>query len=162
LFWTFRHGKQESGITLHQVDSGLDTGDIVLQSNVFIPDGLSSKEADELFAAQGTTLILEALSGLAGGRLARHAQEAGASYFGRPSEEDFLISTAWTAKRAFNFMRGTAEWEVPYQIQGDGFELLVRSAIAFHGQGEMDVPIVRQGTESWIQFKIGILHASIL
>lgn len=161
LFWTFRHGLQESGITLHQVDSGLDTGDIVLQSNLFIPDGLSSKEADELFAAQGTTLILEALSGLAGGRLAGHAQGAGASYYGRPSAEDFLIPTAWTAKRAFNFMRATAEWQMPYRIQGDGFELVVRSAIAFHGQGDMDAPIVRQGTESWIAFKTGILHANI-
>ena len=46
-------------------------------------------------------------------------------------------------------------------VEGDGFELLLRSVIAFHGQGKMDAPIVRQGTESWIEFKTGLLHASI-
>lgn len=161
LFWAFRHGVQDSGITLHYVDSGMDTGDIVQQTNVFIPDGIGSKEADSLFAVQGTTLILNALSGLAAGNLAGHAQGAGASSYRRPSEEDFIITTEWTAKRAFNFMRGTSEWQIPYRIQGNGFELIVRSAVACNDEETMDAPVVSQGNECWIMFRTGILHARI-
>lgn len=160
LFWTFRDGVQESGITLHQVDSELDTGDIVQQSKLFIPDGLNPKEADELFAAEGTTLILEALAGLQNGALARQAQREGASYFGRPSAEDFTIPTTWTAQRAYNFMRGTAEWQMPYRIAGDGFDLLVRAAIAYKDHGQLDTPYSTQDGESWIKFKRGTLHVS--
>lgn len=161
LFWAFRHGLQESGITLHHVDIRMDTGDIVEQTNVFIPDGIGVKEADALFATEGTALILNALSDLAAGSLAGHAQGAGASTYGRPSEEDFIIPTEWTAQRAFNFMRGTAEWQMPYRIQGDDFEILVRSAVACNGEATMGAPIVSQGNECWIMFRIGILHARI-
>ncbi len=46
LFWLFRQGEQETGVTLHFMDEGLDTGDIALQSPVQFPDGISGLAAD--------------------------------------------------------------------------------------------------------------------
>ncbi len=160
LFWTFRDGLKHSGVTLHHVDEGLDSGDIVLQSAVNIPDGIGASEADALFAEKGTALIVEALSNLALGSLPRRPQEEEAGHFGRPSADDFAIPTDWPAQRAFNFMRGTAEWGLPYRIAGDGFELLARSALAVDSKGILEAPIVRQHRSSRIRFDTGVLHVS--
>ncbi|MCA9873849.1 MAG: hypothetical protein KC441_09345, partial [Anaerolineales bacterium] len=41
LFWTFREGIRATGVTVHFMDEGLDTGDIVLQTPLTLPDGIS-------------------------------------------------------------------------------------------------------------------------
>ncbi len=160
LFWTFRDGLQESGVTLHVVDEGLDTGDIVLQAKVAIPDGISGGDADMLFATEGIGLILEALSNLAHGDLPRREQKQTGSSFGRPSWADFVIPVDWTARRAYNFMRGTADWRRPYRIVADSFELLARIAISFSNEEGLEAPIVQQGDEAWIKFGSGCLRVS--
>ncbi|MFO7679537.1 MAG: formyltransferase family protein, partial [Chloroflexota bacterium] len=53
LFWTFRAGVQETGITIHFMDEGLDSGDIALQAPLTLPDGVSGPEADVLSGSLG-------------------------------------------------------------------------------------------------------------
>jgi methionyl-tRNA formyltransferase len=67
-------GDRETGITIMQMDEGLDTGAILLQQAVPILPDTTAGELTEQLAALGARLMLEALDGVAEGRLAPRPQ----------------------------------------------------------------------------------------
>ena len=159
LFWTFRDGIQETGVTLHHMDERLDRGDIALQAPLRLPDGISGAEADRRAGEIGGTLLLEATTRLAAGTLPRIPQPAGGQYYPRPTADDFRLSPGWSARRAFNFMRGTAEWARPYPIELDGRPFRLALALAYDPRQRLDVPYREEGRDVWLQFTPGVLHA---
>jgi methionyl-tRNA formyltransferase len=62
-------GDVETGITIMQMDEGLDTGPILLQQALPIAPDMTAGALGERLAALGAPLMLEALDGLAAGRL---------------------------------------------------------------------------------------------
>lgn len=132
LFWQFRAGASATGVTVHWMDSGLDTGDIAGQQPLAFPDGIRGPAAEELCARAGGALLADVLARLsAGDAVPRQPQPAGGSYFPAPGPADFCLDPAWTARRAFNFMRGTAAWGQPYRLEVDGRVLWLREALAW-------------------------------
>lgn len=110
LFWQFREGEGNFGVTLHRMSSQLDAGNIIGQSTVSMPDGVTKQQANALLANVGCQLIARVLDDLERVTYKEIVQDEGlASYQGFPSESDFVVSTMWTAKRMFNFIRGTSE-----------------------------------------------------
>src|SRR6266540_2036931 len=62
-------GDRETGITIMQMDEGLDTGPILLQQAIpILPDTTAGELAEQL-AALGARLMVEALDGVAEGQL---------------------------------------------------------------------------------------------
>ncbi len=41
LFWTFREGHETTGVTIHFMDEHMDSGDILAQESLQVPDGIS-------------------------------------------------------------------------------------------------------------------------
>ena len=75
------NGDAETGVTIMQMDEGLDTGPMLLREAVPIGPKTTAGELTEELAALGTRLILEALDGVAAGaRIARPQPEAGVTY----------------------------------------------------------------------------------
>lgn len=159
LFWTFRAGVLETGVTVHFMDEGLDTGDIALQAPVILPEGLTGPEAEQILAEEGGKLLAEACRQLAAGNLPRHPQPATAAHDPFPEAEDFHIPLTWSARRAFIFMRGTAEWGRPYVFDGELRVATARRAVDYTSAGKIAAPVVRDGNDLWIQFSPGVLHA---
>ena len=89
LFWQFRAGESRTGVTVHWMDAGLDTGDIATQKVVRFADGIRLSEAEALCASAGGRLLAEALRGLEQGQLERRPQKRG-SFFPTPSLDDFV------------------------------------------------------------------------
>ena len=54
-------GEKHTGVTLHFMDEGADTGDIVSQVEVPFPDDIPLPEAERLTAQAGAQLLLDAL-----------------------------------------------------------------------------------------------------
>jgi methionyl-tRNA formyltransferase len=160
LFWTFRNGENSTGVTIHFMDEGLDTGDIALQAPLDLPDGVSGAEAERLCATLGGRLMVEAVHRLQGGTLDRRPQPDGGSSFPSPTAEDFTISTTWPARRAFNFIRGAAGWGQPYRVGVDDEQLALKSAVSYSADETLGQPMVRSQGEVWIQFAPGVLRAS--
>jgi len=107
LFWIFHDGLEHAGVTVHLMDSGADTGDIVAQRPLALPDGVAYADAEQRCAEEGARLVVEAAHALDAGTLARRPQPAtGISYAPAPRPEDFVVAPDWSARRAFNFMRG--------------------------------------------------------
>ena len=160
LFWSFRDGVTKTGVTVHFMDANLDTGDIAAQAPVAFPDGISGEDADGLAARLGGRLLVEVLQALERGDLTGEPQPVDVeTYYPAPAPDDFVMDTAWSARRAFNFMRGTTEWGQEYIIEIGGERLALRSAIAFAGDETLGVPYSRLGNDILIRFTPGVLRA---
>lgn len=131
LFWQFREGERATGVTVHWMDGGLDTGDIAGQRELLFEDGMRGAEAEALCATAGASLAADVLEALGRGQQVRERQTEGGSYFGRPSAADFSVDAGWHVRRAFNFMRGTAEWRIPFRYEGDATVRWFRDALAW-------------------------------
>jgi methionyl-tRNA formyltransferase len=159
LFWAFRGGETAIGVTIHFMDQQLDAGDIAAQAPLVLPDGISGVEADRSCAALGGRLLVETLQGLQRGTLARRKQPEGGAYYGWPSPDDWTISTAWSARRAFNFMRGTDDWGQRYLVEAGGARLALTAALSYAAEETLGRSFVRAGGEVAIQFTPGVLRA---
>jgi methionyl-tRNA formyltransferase len=108
LFWQFRDGCREFGVTLHHMTSRLDAGDIVGQTRLVMPDGVSGRRASVLLAEAGGDLLVDAVSALGRGKAAAIPQnERAASYQGYPVPSDCAVSANWSARRLYNFVCAT-------------------------------------------------------
>jgi len=69
-------GDAQTGVTIMQMDAGLDTGNLLLEHRVPIPDGASTATLHDELAQLGATLIVEALDRASAGCLPPRAQPA--------------------------------------------------------------------------------------
>ncbi|HJW82754.1 MAG TPA: formyltransferase family protein [Anaerolineae bacterium] len=159
LFWFLRAGGGSTGVTLHFMDERLDTGDIAAQAPIDLPNGVSRAEAERLCAALGGQLMVEVVQALERGTLARRSQPEGGTYYPAPTPDDFSIDTSWPARRAFNFMRGTADWRQPYTVETGAERLRLDVALAFSPDERLERPYLRFGDTLRIQFTPGVLEA---
>jgi methionyl-tRNA formyltransferase len=162
LFWQFRQGERQTGVTLHVMDERLDAGDVLLQAPLPLRDGLTGPEAEALLAGQGGQLMLEALDLLGRDALTpRKQDESAGSYFPWPAEPDFQLSRHWPAQRAFNFIRGTQEWGCTYEIVIERQRFPVQRAVSYSAHQELGKPYALIGRELWVQFVPGVLRALV-
>lgn len=161
LFWTFRMGLRDTAVTLHWLDEGLDTGDIARQTPLALPDGISGPAADRLCAQLGGELMAQTLAALAAGTQPRRAQPPGGSYQPSPTTDDFALDTAWPARRAFNFMRGTAVWGQPYRVEVAEQVVWLATAVSFDADEVLARPLLLTGDVAAIQFTPGVLRARL-
>lgn len=159
LFWTFHSGEQQTGVTIHWMDAGFDTGPIALQARIELLEGSSYQEADQQLWELGTALLIEALGAFRSGTLARHTQPTVATYEPWPRAEHFMISTQWSAQRAFNFMRGTAYWGQPFRLRLPDQQLELTDALGYDPEEILDQPYGAHNNELWVQFAPGVLRA---
>lgn len=161
LFWQFRQGEPHTGVTVHWMDEGLDTGDVVLQTAVSFPDGIPGSQADRLCAQAGGELLVQAIQQLPNGlpRLPQSSMAVAASYHPWPKTADFALSTHWSAKRAFNFIRGTSLWGMSYDIHMGEKRVVIETAVSYHPTAQLNTPLVETADELHIQFNPGVLYA---
>lgn len=159
LFWQARNDERASGVTLHFLDKGTDSGDIVAQTAIPRPDGMTAAQLEQRAAESGAELLRNALRQLARGQpLPRRPQnEAEARYFPQPAGDDFVIPAAWPARRAFNFVRGAEGW--PLLIEAGGRRFAVRGVKSYAAEQSLEEPFVLLGRELWVKFSPGVLRA---
>jgi len=85
-------GDDETGITIMQMDEGLDTGPMLLARTLAIGERETAGELHDRLAALGAELIVEALAGVAAGSLVAQPQPAdGATYARRIDKAEARI-----------------------------------------------------------------------
>lgn len=159
LFWQLRAGCQTGGATVHWMDAKFDTGAIAAQTAVTFPDGATNAELDALCAAAGADLFCAVLQQLGQGVVVRQPQPTGGSYQTWPTPRDFRLEAQWSARHAYNFMRGTDVWQQPYGMTIAGEELWLRRALAYEPAAVQDCPLVYNGREVLLQLTPGVLRA---
>jgi methionyl-tRNA formyltransferase len=102
-------GDLESGVTIMQMDEGLDTGDMLLKTHCPLADDETGGSLHDKLAQQGVPALLEALSLLASDQVKPQVQDSNTSTYAKKIEKpDLLIDWQLPAKdierkiRAFN------------------------------------------------------------
>jgi methionyl-tRNA formyltransferase len=158
LFWQLRAGETETGVTLHRITARLDAGELIAQRRVALPEGASGSELEGLLGEEGGGLLLETVAAAPGGALfARPQDEALASHQPLPAPPDFEVPTTWSARRAFNFIRGTGEWGYPYAVVSPGGRWQVSAATRWF-EGRLSILSEHADGRLHIQFLDGILE----
>lgn len=161
LFWQLRDGAP-TGVTIHYLDRDLDTGDIIDQIVVPLPDGIAGPDADLVLAGAGWALLDQVLADLERGVVRRRPQPDGGSYFGLPQGNDFTLAINWPARQAYNFMRGTADWGKPYLLKVDGEDLWLAEAEGYDPDGALVSAYEQEGSYIRINFSPGVLRARLI
>ncbi len=133
LFWTFREGNQRSGVTIHLMDEGMDSGAIVAQDVIEIPDGISYSELEELSSELGGKLLAKSVWDMYNGEAVLAIQdETKSSYHAFPSNDDFMVPVAeWNARHVYNFICGVATWGTPIHLLVGNKTVHVKKAISY-------------------------------
>ncbi|MGH2470400.1 MAG: methionyl-tRNA formyltransferase, partial [Chloroflexota bacterium] len=140
LFWAFRHGLRETGVTVHLMDDHLDTGPILRQRRLPMRLGLTVDELEATCATVGGELLLQALDALAAGTAYRTAQdERQSTYDAAPAAADMEVPTNVSAQQAFTFVRGTVA-RYPLTVTHEGQRWPVVSADRYDMQADVRVP----------------------
>jgi methionyl-tRNA formyltransferase len=108
-------GDKETGVTIMQMDIGLDTGDMLLKTYLPIEDDDTSASLYEKLAQQGPDALLQALEGLANGTLAAEKQdETLANYAEKLSKEEARLDWTKSATQLWQEVRAFNPWPVSY------------------------------------------------
>ncbi|MGB8693098.1 MAG: methionyl-tRNA formyltransferase [Steroidobacteraceae bacterium] len=93
-------GDAQSGVSIMQLDAGLDTGPVYAQRALPVGNGVTSAELHDALAHIGASLLLEVISDLELGRARLRAQPAsGVSYAAKLDKSEALIDWNQPAAR---------------------------------------------------------------
>lgn len=99
-------GERESGITIIQMDEGLDTGPVALQHPAEIPPDMTGGELAELLAHLGAEAMVEVLGQIESGEVNLTEQDSlQATYAAKLEDEDLVIRWEAGAGEVTNLVR---------------------------------------------------------
>jgi methionyl-tRNA formyltransferase len=109
--WAIANGEQVTGVTTMRIDAGLDTGNMLLQRELWIaPEDTAETVAPKL-AELGAPLMVETLRGLGKGLIQPIAQDdSRATLAPILTKEDGRIDWQRTASEIHNRLRGFQPW----------------------------------------------------
>lgn len=160
LFWTFREGSEQTGVTIHLMDEGMDSGDILAQHVIPIPTGISYAQLESQCALEGGALLAQTVWEFFRGRAIQVAQdESKSSYHSFPREEDYDVPVdEWSAAHVYNFICGVGTWGETVKLHIDGKVFQVRQAISYSQeiQGKWSGrTLFWEGAVLWLPCKTG-------
>jgi methionyl-tRNA formyltransferase len=113
--WAIARGETMTGVTTMKIDSGLDTGDILLQEEVPIAPEDTAETLTPKLASVGADLTLTTLRGLQNGTIhPRQQDQSQATLAPILKKEDGLIDFSRPATEIRNRMRGFQPWPGAY------------------------------------------------
>jgi len=109
--WAVIHGERETGVSIMQLDEGMDTGPVYLERRVAIDPDETSGELLERLAPVGAAAMLEAIAAIAAGTARAVPQDHARATHARPLDKtdgaiDFHAPAAEVAAR----IRGVDPW----------------------------------------------------
>lgn len=108
-------GEKETGVTIMQMDKGIDTGDMLLQSVVPIAEKETGDSLHDKLAQEGAKLIVEALRKLEAGELVPKKQNDEESCYAKMLEKSMgKIDWERSAVQIERLVRGLNSWPSAY------------------------------------------------
>jgi methionyl-tRNA formyltransferase len=123
-------GDTETGVTIMQMDKGLDTGPVLLERRLAISASHTSGSLGEALSTLGAAALLEALEGLAAGTLSASPQPPeGVTYAPRIEKAEARINWSHDALQIERQIRAFNPWPVAETVL-DGEPLRILAAQA--------------------------------
>jgi len=164
LFWTFRRGEPETGVTVHLMDDRFDAGPVLLQRRVEIPEGIRLPDLEFQLAEFGGTLLVEAIDQFATDSATPVPQDdAEATTAPIPTLADYKMPTDLPARWAFNFARAVAPTTncLKVVIMATKEEIEVADAVSYRNSDALGAPYQSNENRVTVRFLPGSVTFSL-
>ncbi len=128
IAWALLNGDTTTGVTTMLMDEHLDTGPMLLKSEVPITETMTAGELSSLLSLAGAELLIPTLEGLRLGTLKPVAQDdGGATLAPRISKEMARVDWTRTAREIHNRVRAFNPWPLAFTSFRGGRVQILRS-----------------------------------
>lgn len=141
--WAILNREEKAGVTLHFMDEGVDTGDLIAQKEVLIDNDETARSLYDKSTLVGVTLFKEMYPSIREGKIPRISQDRSkATYYGIKSidfEKDSKVDWSATTKKVYTKIR--AFTFPPYQYprtfyKGKKLEIIESSPVLLKDGGK--------------------------
>ena len=162
VFWTLRRGEHLTGVTVHRMDAGFDSGPIVAQDAMAVPEGIRAPDLEQELMTRGGRLLTAALPELAAGTLRPRPQpKEGVTHAPVPTPADWTIMSSLPAVWAWRFARGVAPLHGPLTVIADGAVIPVCDALDWAADERLPERVIDDGdgtlrvrfAPGWVRFQ---------
>jgi methionyl-tRNA formyltransferase len=154
--WAIIHGEPQTGLTTMFMDEGMDTGPILLQQTVDIPEGQTAGELHDRLSDFAPGLLIETLEGLAQGTVkAKEQDNTIATYTAKLTKEHGLLEWSWPVLRICGLIRGLDPWPGAFTFFNGKMLKLYGCSLAEAGRTLSAPGTVRDLTEKGLEIEVG-------
>jgi methionyl-tRNA formyltransferase len=122
--WALINGETESGITIQYINEKLDSGDIIVQKKLTIPEDITSEDFYMTILPEGFDLLQEALLSIESGIQPVKQNESDATYCGKIDRDAARIDWTKSAVEIHNLVRGLNPKPVAWtEFRGKNFKI---------------------------------------
>ncbi|MGB9639546.1 MAG: methionyl-tRNA formyltransferase [Anaerolineales bacterium] len=134
------HGDQQTGVTIMQMDEGIDTGPILRQKPIPIFDQDTTQTLTKRLAREGADLLIETIPDYLSGKCKPIPQDdSQATYAAMIKKEDGFLDFNETAVQLWRKIRAYNPWPCAYTLLNQQ-RLIILEAIVHQGKPETSVP----------------------
>ena len=117
--WAIINGEDKTGVTIMRMDEGMDTGDILLSSEIEIAPEDTSGTLHDRLADLGAVLLIQTLNAFEAGDIQPVPQDhSQATYAPLLKKKDGLIDWKTPARSLEAFIRGMTPWPGAFTFDG--------------------------------------------
>lgn len=115
--WAIINGEDKTGVTIMEMDEGLDTGDMILKSSIDIGSEDTTEDIHDRLAKLGADLIVKALESIYDGSSEKISQDhTQSTYASMLTKEMGKINWNENGKDIVNLIRGLKPWPSAYTM----------------------------------------------
>ncbi len=122
-------GEEKTGITTMMMDEGMDTGPVLLQTEIDIMPDDTAGSLSEKLKGLGAELLINTLEGIENGTVKPVPQAGNPSYAPIMKKSDGLIDWSKPARDICNLIRGMNPWPGAYSYVGNERYKILRAEI---------------------------------
>ncbi|MCB9651478.1 MAG: hypothetical protein H6730_33520 [Deltaproteobacteria bacterium] len=161
LFWALREGHTELTWTIHVLDQGEDSGDVVVSGKLSFEPGADGQELLGHLATGATPHLVRAVRALMAGDLVRMPQpRSEAARRRRPGFRDGRIDPARPAWEVFTFVAGCARsYSLFAECANDRF--FIRRAVSFDPKAKPDFEWFLSGDRLILRCRPGVVELEL-
>ena len=140
--WVILNGEEKAGVTIMQMDEGLDTGDMLLKGEITLDPKETGDSLHDKLSEMGAGLIVEALEKLQKGELSPVPQPEGPLFYAKMLKKEMgNLDYSKSAEELERTVRGLYSWPGAYTFcQGKLLKIIeaeVESADSTGNPGEI-------------------------
>jgi len=160
--WAIARGYKETGVTLMQMDEGMDTGPILLQRTTNIGELETAGQLGVRLGQMGADLLREGLPRLAAGELLPVRQDGSlATYAPLLRKSDGLVDWTLDSQEIADRVRGFSPWPGTFTTRG-GKRIIISSSAALEEPSETSPGTITSADNRGIHVSCGIGTLNIL
>lgn len=153
--WAIINGEKKSGNTTMLMDTGLDTGDMLLKDEVEISEEATFGELHDILMERGSKLLIDTIEGIINGTVKREKQnETNTCYASMLNKEMAKIDWNRSSEEIYNLIRGLNPYPVAYTSYSNDSMKIYKSKI-LDEKSNLDPGIIINVTKDGIKVSTG-------